>query len=43
MQSRHCPVRPDPRMKLTWRGDRVKGNGSDLMAAAALRSLCAIR
>jgi len=31
------------RMKLTWRGGRLKGNGSVLMAAAAPRSLCAIR
>jgi hypothetical protein len=31
------------RMKLSWRGGRLKGNGSVLMAAAAPRSLCAIR
>jgi hypothetical protein len=34
---------PNQRMKLSWRGGRVKGNGSLLMAAAAPRSLCAIR
>jgi len=34
---------PNQRMKLPWRGGRVKGNGSVLMAAAAPRSLCAIR
>ena len=31
------------RMKLSWRGGRWKGNGFVLMAAAAPRSLCAIR
>jgi hypothetical protein len=31
------------RMKLRWRGGRLKGKGSLLMAAAAPRSLCAIR
>ena len=31
------------RMKLSWRGGRLKGNGSILMATAAPRSLCAIR
>jgi len=31
------------RMKLSWRGGRSKGNGLILMAAAAPRSLCAIR
>ena len=39
-------VRREPsnqRMKLSWRGGRVKGKGSILMAAAAPRSLCAIR
>jgi hypothetical protein len=35
--------RPNQRMKLSWRSGRVKGNGSILMAAAAPRSLCAIR
>jgi hypothetical protein len=34
---------PNQRMKLSWRGGRVKGNRSVLMAAAAPRSLCAIR
>jgi len=34
---------PNQRMKLSWRGGRVKGNGSILLAAAAPRSLCAIR
>jgi len=34
---------PNQRMKLAWRGGRSKGNGSILMAAAAPRSLCAIR
>jgi hypothetical protein len=34
---------PNQRMKLTWRGGRSKGNWSVLMAAAAPRSLCAIR
>ena len=38
------PVRPpNQRMKLSWRGGRLKGNGLILMAAAAPRSLCAIR
>jgi hypothetical protein len=36
-------LRPNQRMKLPWRGDRLKGNGSILIAAAALHSLCAIR
>ena len=31
------------RMKLSWRGGRSKGNRSIVMAAAAPRSLCAIR
>jgi len=35
--------RPNQRMKLSWRGGRFKGKGSILMAAAAPRSLCAIR
>ena len=35
--------RPNQRMKLSWRGGRSKGNRSILMAAAAPRSLCAIR
>jgi hypothetical protein len=35
--------RPNQRMKLSWRGGRLKGNGPILMAAAAPRSLCAIR
>jgi len=34
---------PNMRMKLSWRGGRLKGKGSILMAAAAPRSLCAIR
>ena len=34
---------PNMRMKLAWRGGRVIGKGSVLMAAAAPRSLCAIR
>ena len=34
---------PNQRMKLSWRGGRVKGNGLILIAAAAPRSLCAIR
>jgi hypothetical protein len=34
---------PNQRMKLSWRGGRLKGKGSVLMAAAAPRSLCAIR
>ena len=34
---------PNQRMKLTWRGGRLKGNRFVLMAAAAPRSLCAIR
>ena len=34
---------PNKRMKLSWRGGRLKENGSVLMAAAAPRSLCAIR
>ena len=34
---------PNQRMKLTWRCGRLKGKGSVLMAAAAPRSLCAIR
>ena len=29
------------RMKLAWRGGRLKGNAFVLMAAAAPRSLCA--
>jgi len=36
-------LRPNQRMKLTWRGGRLKGNQLILMAAAAPRSLCAIR
>ena len=36
-------MRPNMRMKLTWRGGRSKRNKSVLMAAAAPRSLCAIR
>jgi len=31
------------RMKLTWRGGRLKGNRPISMAAAAPRTLCAIR
>jgi len=31
------------RMKLSWRGGRLKEKGSFLIAAAAPRSLCAIR
>jgi hypothetical protein len=34
---------PNQRMKLPWRGGRLIGKGSVLMAAAAPRSLCAIR
>jgi hypothetical protein len=34
---------PNMRMKLAWRGGRLKGKGFILMAAAAPRSLCAIR
>jgi hypothetical protein len=34
---------PNQRMKLTWRGGRLKENGSILLAAAAPRSLCALR
>ena len=34
---------PNQRMKLAWRGGRLKGNGLILMAAAAPRSLCPIR
>jgi hypothetical protein len=36
-------VRPNQRMKLSWRGGRLEGKISILMAAAAPRSLCAIR
>jgi hypothetical protein len=39
--SRAAP--PNMRMKLSWRGSRLIGNGSILIAAAAPRSLCAIR
>ena len=34
---------PNQRMKLSWRGGRLKENGSFLIAAAAPRSLCASR
>jgi hypothetical protein len=34
---------PNQRMKLSWRGGRSKEKGFVLMAAAAPRSLCAIR
>jgi hypothetical protein len=34
---------PNQRMKLSWRGGRLKEKESILMAAAAPRSLCAIR
>jgi hypothetical protein len=34
---------PNPRLKLTGRGGRLKGKGSVLIAAAAPRSLSAIR
>ena len=34
---------PNLRMKLSWRGGRLIGNRSVLNAAAAPRSLCAIR
>jgi hypothetical protein len=34
---------PNQRMKLSWRGGRLIWNGSIVMAAAAPRSLCAIR
>ena len=37
------PAQPNQRMKLSWRGGRPKRNGSVLIAAAAPRSLCAIR
>lgn len=36
-------VRPNKRMKLSWRGGRSKGKESFSMAIAAPRSLCAIR
>ena len=36
-------VLPKQRMELAWRGGRLKGNRSILMAAAAPRSLSAIR
>jgi hypothetical protein len=36
-------LRPNQRMKLSGRGGRLKGNGSLLIAAAAPRSLGAIR
>jgi hypothetical protein len=36
-------VLPNQRMKLAWRGGRLEGKESILMAAAAPRSLCAIR
>ena len=34
---------PNQRMKLSWRSGRLKGKRSILIAAAAPRSLCAIR
>jgi len=34
---------PNQRMKLAWRGGRLREKGSILIAAAAPRSLCAIR
>ena len=34
---------PNQRMKLPWRGGRLIGKWSVLLAAAAPRSLCAIR
>src|ERR1051326_6637788 len=34
---------PNMRMKLSWRGGRLEGKGSILIAPAAPRSLCAIR
>jgi hypothetical protein len=34
---------PNQRMKLPWRGGRLKAKVFVLMAAAAPRSLCAIR
>ena len=43
LPSRLAKRLPNQRMKLTWRGGRSKGNESILMAAAAPRSLCAIR
>jgi len=43
MDQQALSVLPNQRMKLTWRGGRLKGNGLLLMAAAAPRSLCAIR
>ena len=36
-------ILPNQRMKLAWRGGRLKRNESILVAAAAPRSLCAIR
>jgi hypothetical protein len=36
-------AQPDQRMKLSWRSGRLKGKDSVLIAAAAPRSLCAIR
>ena len=36
-------AQPNLRLKLSWCGARLKGNASFLMAAAAPRSLCAIR
>ncbi len=36
-------LRSNMRIKLSWRGGRVKGTDSILIAAAAPRSLCAIR
>ena len=37
------PHLPNPRLKLSGRGGRLKGNGLVLIAAAAPRSLSAIR
>ena len=37
------PSQPNPRLKLSARGGRLGGNGSVLSAAAAGRSLSAIR
>ena len=41
--SASVPAQPNQRMKLSWRGGRVIEKGSILMAAAAPRSLSAIR
>jgi hypothetical protein len=43
LRSSSIKALPNQRMKLPWRGGRLKGKGFVLMAAAAPRSLCAIR